>query len=300
MNRFFGVNNIPRGHTDDSIVPGCMVLEGGAFRVLYSEGVLDALMEENINLQTTIGVSGGAMNGVNYVSGQIGRSARLNLSYRHDSNYVGTQAYAHNDGIIGFDFLFKGKFEQEEPWDIQSFYREERRFIAVATNVDTGHPEFLEKGECTDIARAVQGSASMPFVSKPVELEGKRYLDGGCSLNIPYQWAIDEGFDSIVVVRTRDKSFRKKNHTHKVLNDTYYHQYPNLAYALTHSHERYNAECDRLDQLEKEGRIFVIAPSDPIHISRLESNMDKLGQLYYMGYEDAKGQMEALKAYLGM
>lgn len=300
MEQFFGVKNIPVGHTDDSIIPGCIVLEGGAFRVLYSEGVLDALMEENINLDTTIGVSGGAMNGVNYVSGQIGRSARLNLSYRHDSNYVGTKAYAHNDGIIGFDFLFKGKYEQEEPWDIQSFYRKERRFIVVATNVETGKPEFLEKGECIDIARAVQASASMPFLSKPVELEGKQYLDGGCSLNIPYQWAIEEGFDRIVVVRTRDRLYRKNSHDHKLLNETYYRQYPQLADALSHSHERYNEECDKLDALEKAGRIFVIAPSDPVDVSRLEGNMDKLGQLYYMGYEDAKGQMKALKAYLGI
>lgn len=295
---FFGVKNLPKGHADDSVIPGCIVLEGGAFRVVYSEGVLDALMEENINLQTTIGVSGGAMNGLNYVSGQIGRSARLNLAYRHDHQYIGRKAISGNGGIVGFDFLFRGKFEQEEPWDIEAFYNQKRRYVAVATNVETGQAEYLEKGEYTDIARVVQASASMPFVSKPVELDGRFYLDGGCSVKIPYQWALDEGFDNIVIVRTRDVLYRKKQHTHKRIHYGFYRHYPNLARSLSTSNERYNQECDAIDRLEKEGKVFVIAPSEPVHIARMETNMDKLGQLYYMGYQDAKGKIKALRAYL--
>lgn len=106
--RFSGISKLPNGNTSNKIVPGCIVLEGGAFRGLYTSGVLDALMQFEINMQCTVGTSAGALNGFNYVAGQIGRSARINLGYRHDSRYVGLEAFKNNKGIIGFDFLMKG------------------------------------------------------------------------------------------------------------------------------------------------------------------------------------------------
>ena len=54
----------------------------------------------------------------------------------------------------------------------------------------------------------------------------------------------------------------------------------------------------RLEQLAKEGRIYLVSPSVPMRISRLEKDMEKLGHLYARGYKDAKDQMEQLKAYL--
>ena len=43
--RFSGISKLPNGNTSNKIVPGCIVLEGGAFRGLYTSGVLDALMQ---------------------------------------------------------------------------------------------------------------------------------------------------------------------------------------------------------------------------------------------------------------
>ena len=98
--RFSGISKLPNGNTSNKIVPGCIVLEGGAFRGLYTSGVLDALMQFEINMQCTVGTSAGALNGFNYVAGQIGRSARINLGYRHDSRYVGLEAFKINKGIF--------------------------------------------------------------------------------------------------------------------------------------------------------------------------------------------------------
>ena len=85
MEVYSKLDQIPCGIASNKTIDGCIVLEGGAFRGLYTAGVLDALMENDINLSCTIGVSAGAMNGVNYVAGNIGRTARINLKYRHDS-----------------------------------------------------------------------------------------------------------------------------------------------------------------------------------------------------------------------
>ena len=284
-----GLDSIPTGRAKNWIVPGCMVLEGGAFRGVYTSGVLDALMQANINLQTTIGVSAGALVGLNYVSGQIGRAARIT-------------AMKNNKGVIGFDYMFSDDIDGVEPFDKDRLMRSERRFLAVAANLRTGKEEMFEAGKCEDIFLASQASASMPYVSKPIQIGEDLYLDGGCCCKVPYQWALDEGFDKIVVVRTRDRGFRKeitplKNHA---AANTVYRHYPDFADAVEHSDEMYNAQCDELERLEQEGRIFTIAPSRPVDISRLEGDMDKLGSLYDLGYMDARNRLNALAEYLGL
>lgn len=295
---FSGIDNLPKGDAPDSIVPGCIVLEGGAFRGVYSEGVLDAFMEAGLNFQCTIGVSAGALNGHNYVGGHIGRAARVNLKFRHDPRYVGKDAIKKNSGIIGFDFAFK-EYNKTEPFNIDRFKNPARRFVAVATNCITGKPVYFEKGKCRNIVKAVRASATMPYVSKPVMIDGIPYLDGGCSVKVPYQWALDEGFKKIIVVRTRVREYRRKESSgSNKLAGMLYHKYPEFAESLRTSNSRSNMECDEMDNLEKEGKIFVIAPSKYMKISRIEGDMEKLGDYYYLGYNDGKNVLDKLKKYL--
>lgn len=297
MRAYKNVENLPIGHASDKVTPGCIVLEGGAFRGVYTSGVLDRLMQADMNMQCTIGVSAGAMNGYNYVSGQIGRSGRINLTYRHDSRYIGYKALWQNRGITGFDFLFN-ELGDELPFDQESFDRPERRFVAVATNCITGKPVYFEKGKCEDIRKAIQASASVPIASKMVHIGGSPYLDGGCSVKIPIDWALSEGFEKIVVVRTRDRAYRKPPQRMSALIERLYNTYPILARELEEETKRYNTLCDHVDALEREGRIFVIAPTRPVRIMRFEGDMERLGALYQLGYCDAGGRLHALEKYL--
>lgn len=298
IRKFSGMADLPKGSAPEGVIPGCMVLEGGAFRGLYGEGVLDALMEEGINLSCTIGVSAGAMNGYNYVSGQIGRSARGNLGYRHDPRYIGLPAMKNNKGIIGFDFIM-GEFERLDPFDEERFYRKDRRFIAVATDLETGKSVFFEKGICSDIRQAIRASASMPYLSKPVMADGRKCLDGGCSVKIPYKWAIDEGYEKIVIIKTMPEDHRRKEKALETrLSWLYGRRYPAFAQMLKSSLIRANGECEEISRLKKEGRVFLISPSKLMDINMVEGDMEKLGALYYLGREDAQKAMPALKKYL--
>lgn len=295
---YSGIDSLPRGKASDHLTQGCLVLEGGAFRGVYTSGVLDALMEADINIACTIGVSAGAMNGMNYTAGQIGRAGRINLTYRHDPRYVGLKAIQANRGIIGFDFLMDG-VETWEPFDWDAFNRPERRFVAVATNCLTGQTEYFEKGSGVDIRKAVQASASMPYVSEPVDVDGIPCLDGGCSVKIPLRWAMDQGFEKIVVVRTRPNGFRSKvKERSKHLAQRVYRGYPAFAEVLGNTAQRYNQLCGELELLRRSGRVFVISPSSHFTVARLEKDMEKLGAFYYLGYNDGKNQLDALKAYL--
>jgi len=288
--------DIPKGTAKDLITEGCLVLEGGAFRGLYTQGFLDAMMVNDINMRCVIGVSAGALGGMNYVSGQIGRSARINLGYRHDRRYVGTKAMLHSHSILDVGFLTEERGILE-PLDKERFGQPDRRFIAAATNCLTGETAYFEKGKCSDIIKAVRASATMPFISPMVKINHIPYLDGGCSCKIPYQWALDQEYKKIIVIRTREPSYRKKEKKSSAAFRLY-HKYPEFAQKLTDSSRDYNRQCTEIEKLHAEGRLMRIAPSEPVTVSRIEGDMEKLGALYWLGWNDCISNLDQIRAYL--
>ena len=294
---FSRIDELPKGRASDKLTKGCIVLEGGAFRGLYTSGVLDALMTADINMQTTIGVSAGAMNGLIYTAGLIGLSGLVGLRYRHDSRYVGLKAIRKNNGIIGFDFAFR-ILEKVNAHHGEQVYSQDRRFVAVATNCLTGEPMYYERENCSNIFQAVQASASMPYISRMVAVDETPCLDGGCSMKIPYQWALDQEIDKIIVVKTRPASFRRTIKEKNSMPYRFYRSHPEFAEVLAGSAKRYNRQCDELERLKEEGRIFLIEPSGEVTVERLEKDMEKLGSLYIMGYEDGKNAVSELKNYV--
>ena len=329
------IADIPRGQASEALVPGCLVLEGGAFRGLYTQGFLDVMMEQGLNLSCVIGVSAGALAGINYVSGQIGRSARTNIAYRHDSRYIGARSLWHSHSILDVGFLTEDRGVLE-PLDRARFDRPQQRYVAVATNCETGEAAYFEKGHCRDILLAARASATMPFISPMVMIDGVPYLDGGCSCAIPYQWALDQGFEKIVVIRTRDAAFRDQDRVRRqadALAEGYvkrklpgagrvyraypafaeglarreqnaanriYRSYPALTAALSDGVRRYNRQCDELERLHKAGRLLHICPSRPIDVGTIEGDTDKLRDLYFRGRGDCLAMLSALRRYLGL
>jgi predicted patatin/cPLA2 family phospholipase len=329
------VADIPHGRASETLAPGCLVLEGGAFRGLYTQGFLDAMMENDLNLSCVVGVSAGALAGVNYVAGQIGRSARTNLMYRHDSRYIGAKSLLHSHSLLDVGFLTEDRGVLE-PLDRARFDRPDRRFVAVATNCETGEAVYFEKGQCSDILLAARASATMPFISPVVMIDGVPYLDGGCSCAIPYRWAMEQGYEKIVVIRTREASFRCSDRTRRrtdaagergilrklpgvrhVLRvypavreqlmrrrqsamNRIYHSYPALAAAFMDSFRRYNAQCDELETLDRHGRLMHICPSQPVRVGRIEGDVNKLRDLYFLGRDDCLRILPDLRRYLNI
>ena len=295
--KYSKIDMIPTGQASDKLVEGCLVLEGGAFRGLYTQGFLDAMMLKDLNLSCVIGVSAGALGGLNYVSGQIGRSARTNLSYRHDSRYVGVKALIHSHSILDVGFLTEDRGILE-PLDTERFYRPEQRFVAVATNCLTGKPACFEKGRCGKyLMDGVRASATMPYISPMLRINGKPYLDGGCSCAIPYRWAMKQGYRKILVIRTRDVTFRKGKRAVSPARRIYRH-YPELAKRLAQSDIRYDRQCDEVELLHQQGRLLRLAPSRPVNVGRVEPDVEKLGELYWMGHTDCLLHLREIRSYL--
>ena len=275
-----------------------LVLEGGAMRSLYTSGVLDVFMNNNIDIDCTVGVSAGALVGSNYVSNQKGRTANININYCKDSKYIGVGAIKNNKGLIGFDYLF-GEIAKDNPFDEKEFFSTKKRFVTGVTNCITGKTEYFDK-DLKNTYKLLQASSSMPLVSKIVEINGKPYLDGAIDCNVPIDWALDQGYEKIVVVLTRNKEYRKQPLSNKMkkMYNLVYKKYPNLLKTMYDRPNKYNENYDEIEKLERENRIFVFRPKNNVDISRLERDQDKLRDLYEEGIDEAEKQLENLKKYL--
>ena len=276
-----------------------LLLEGGALRGVFTSGVLDVWMEHNLYFPVVAAVSAGGLNAVNYLARQPGRSAQINLHYRKDPRYAGPLALFRNKGLFGLDFIING-LTGREPFDAATYAASPQQLFVVATSVDTGQPAFFEKGHCSDFTRAVIASASMPLVSWPVKIDGKAYLDGGCSCPIPLDWALKQGYHRIVVVTTREKGYRKPMTSQRMVDlfSDFYAAHPRFLAALLAQDLRYNALMDQIDRLEAEGRIFVVRPQRPVTVDRMEKDRAKLLALVNEGREEVKTTLPALQQYL--
>ena len=277
-----------------------LLLEGGSLRGLYTAGALDTLMEEDLYFPAVAGVSAGALNAVNYVAHEPGRSASINLRYRNDPRYFGPMAAFNGGSLFGLNFMLRD-IPQVVPFDSETFYHGGQRMVAVATCLQTGKAAYFEKGKTDfDFLEAVRASASLPLVSVPVHIGKFSYLDGGCSCPIPLEWAQTEGFAKIVIITTRHKGFRKTMPGQRMINlyDDFYGDKTLFLATLLTQEVRYNALMDQIDALEAAGQLFVLRPSQPIEIGRFEKNTERLLDLYNRGRREMRDQLDALRAYL--
>ena len=230
-----------------------LVLEGGAMRGLYTAGVIDTFLKEKIDVDTIIGVSAGALFGMNYKSKQIGRVLRYNKAYVGNKDYMGVYSFLKTGNVMNEEFCFEKLIDDLDPIDYQSYQESPVDFYAVVTNLQTGKAEYklLDTLDNYDQVEYLRASGSMPFVSHIIQVNGHEYLDGGCSDSIPIKKMLEMDVDKIIVVLTRPLDYRKKP-SNKHLNKLFYHQYPHFVETLNNRYLNYNASLDLITKLEKE------------------------------------------------
>lgn len=275
-----------------------LVLEGGGMRGLYTAGVLDVLMENNISVDSVAGVSAGALFGINFKSKQIGRVLRYNLKYAGISENLGLKSLLKTGDLMSKQFYFDDLPYKLDVMDDETYRNNPTEFYAVISNLITGCAEYksiddIKNYECMEYLRA---SGSLPFVSKPVIINNIPYLDGGVCDSIPVQHYIDDGYDKIIVVLTRPAGHRKKGNIH--FTKLFYKNYPLFAEALKSRNKYYSAQCDLVDKLETDKRIFVIRPTEHIKTKTTEKRRQVLQAAYNLGVKDSSEKLNDLFKYL--
>lgn len=187
-----------------------LVLEGGAMRGMYTAGALDVLLENDINFDGIIGTSAGAVFGVNFLSRQDGRVIRYNCRFNGDRNYMGIKPLLKSGDFFNTEYAYYKVPNELDIFDDEAYQKSGVPFYATVTDVKTGKPEYLKVESVLRDMEMLRASASMPFISKPVIIGGRAYLDGGISDSIPFEHFSEMGYKKQVVILTRDMNYRKK------------------------------------------------------------------------------------------
>lgn len=276
-----------------------MVLEGGALRGGFTAGVLDYFMEKGLKFPYVVGVSAGACNLLGYAAHQIGYTKNCMIQREANNQYFGVNQLIHAKTIINLDRIFYEYPYHQLPFDFQTFFNSDIRTEFVVTNCDTGQAEYLhENRDKHRLDTLGKASASVPLFSKMVELDGKKYLDGGLSDSIPITRAITQGFLKNVVILTRRHGvIPTMNYYQRILYQTFYKDFPALLDTIFNRPVMYEQQLILLNCLQEDGKVFVIRPELP-EIKRFETDPDKLESYYNHGLQIAKSCWKDLQSYL--
>ena len=208
-----------------------LVLSGGGARGFAQLGVLKALEESDIDIDLIVGTSIGTVIGGFYSSGYTvkeieeiindfdwERALSLTNKYQRTSLFLEQKKIQDRslltiplDGIkpeILPTSFSNGQYLSEKINTLilnsryntkQNFSELKYPFISVATDLNTGDKVLLKKG---NLSESIKASLTFPLLYTPINIDGRKLVDGGLSANIPTLTAKDEGADFTVIVNS--------------------------------------------------------------------------------------------------
>ncbi|MFC5404340.1 patatin-like phospholipase family protein [Cohnella soli] len=275
-----------------------LVLEGGGMRGVYTAGVLEYFMEQDVYFPYTVGVSAGACMAASYLSRQHGRNKLINTEWVADPRYLSWRNFWTKRQLFGMDFIFDEIPNSLVPLDYKTFREAGEELAVGTTDIETGETVYYRKSEPgIDMMKVMRASSSLPFIAPIVEYGGRRLLDGGISDPIPLRQAEKDGYARNVVILTRNADYRKSRNKFTWIVKRAYRRFPVFVKILLSRHNIYNGLVDYVREQERDGKCFVIRPITPLAVGRMERDPVKLEVLYRQGYEDAKRLLPSLRAW---
>ena len=277
-----------------------LVLEGGSMRGMFSAGVLDVFMEENIHIDGIIGVSAGALFGPNYFSKQKGRALRYNKKFCKDLRNMSFLSFLLTGNLVNKKFAYYDITTKYDVFDNETYMKNNTGYYVTVTNVETGQTEYLELKDVLKDMEILRATAAIPIVCKIVTINHKKYLDGGVGDSIPVLKCKEMGYDKIIVVLTRQKDYRKKPLNEKMMKlvEIIYKKYPKFIEIMANRYQRYNETVELIQQMEKNNEIFVIRPNKTLDLPTIVRDPDLIQEVYNLGECVGKERITALKEYL--
>lgn len=275
-----------------------LILQGGGMRSMYTCGVLDAFMDNDLYINNIYAVSAGCYSALSYLSRQRGRTFRINTKYLNDKRYINMGRLITRGSAVNTDFIFNDVFNELDLFDYDSFKNNCGEFYAVSTDCSTGEALYARVRDLKKDVEYVKASAALPLFTKLVSVDGKLLTDGGISDCVPVKKAIEDGFVNNIVILTvpRDFSFGK-NKLMKFYKMKY-KKFPNLLKTMEERPSMYNDTLKYIDNLEKENKILVIRPKENLNISNLEKDVDKINRIYEMGYKDGLEYIDRVRSFI--
>ena len=277
-----------------------LVLEGGGMKGIYTAGVLDFFLEKEINFSSCYGVSAGACCLCSYLSGQKKRAYRINVDYLDQKAYCSVESLIKTGDLFGVDMCYSLIPDYLDPYDYDAFSRYQGKAYAVVTNIKTGKPEYMPLKDMHQDTIAVRASSSLPLVARNVKIGDELYLDGGVSDSIPIRRSMKDGNRKNVIILTKEEGYVRQpaNGAELALIRARYMRYPKVYECMRERHLTYNNTLQYIEEMQSQGKVFVIRPKQKSNVGRVEKDKAKLDALYEEGYRDAENCYMELLEYL--
>lgn len=276
-----------------------LILEGGGMRGVYTAGVLEYFMENDLYFPYVIGVSAGACQGSSYVARQPGRNRQVTIDYVSHQDYISYRNLLVKKELFGMDFIFDKLPNELVPFDFDTFNSAAETFLVGTTDCKTGEPVYFNKNDVPDdFLKIIRASSTLPFMAPAIEFQGRTLMDGGIADPIPIRKSQTDGVLKNVIILTKPKGYRKKKSSFSWLPRYVYKEYHGLNNALETRYKSYNETLDYIEELEAKQEVFVIRPTQNLKVGRVERNSVKLTQMYDLGYEDAKQSFHQMDDWL--
>ena len=274
-----------------------IILEGGTFRPIFSCGVMDALLSENIVLPYCIGVSAGIANAISYISKQPQRNLEIMQKYRNDKRYMSRQNLKESKSIFGLDFVFGEIPQKLVPFDRDTFFSYNGTCLVGVTNAETGEAEYKNAMDMDEDYTMIRATCALPMFFPAIELDGQKYYDGGIADPIPVKKALEDGCDKVLIVLTQPRGFVKRYGKYDKMGARMLgRKYPEMKKMIQSRPERYNETVQYCESLAKEGKAMIIRPNHLLN--SFESDIRKIEMAYWHGYRMTKERMKKIKKFL--
>ncbi len=278
-----------------------LVVEGGGMKCAYNAGILDAFLDHKITFDYCIGVSGGSGNVASYIAGQRGRNLRFFTDHIHSPKYFGLKSLLRTGNLFGLDYIYSELTNStgEDPLDFAAIMKNPTEYEVVATNALTGEAKYFGKEDMKqDDYKPIMASSAIPAACRPVEIDGIPYYDGGIADAIPVRHALEKGCDRLVVILSKRRDYVRKPQGMRFLYSTICRKYPKIIEAIDQRHITYTKNQKEVFDLEKEGKAFVFAPSEPIKVGTYSMDEEIERKLYDLGMKDFADQQDALQQFM--
>ena len=279
-----------------------LIFEGGGMRAAFSCGISNTLLENGIYFDYVAGISAGSSMTVNYIARDQVRTKRSFVELAADPNFGGWKTFLRGKGFFNSEYIYEQTSMpgQALPLNFDFFMANPTKFRIIAYDLEADAPRVFANGdikELADLMKIVRSSSSLPIFMPPTYYEGKTYYDGGVLGGIPLDIAIEEGYDRFFIIRTQERSYRKKPVKHTGLIKWFFRKHPGLVDRILTRPQVYNDTCDLIDRLEAQGKAYVVYPED-MKVSNREKNVDVLEGLYRQGLDIGKRDLEKWKKFI--
>lgn len=267
-----------------------LIIEGGGMRSAYASGALVALFDLGYRkFDVVAGTSAGACCAINFIGGQPLQNFKILHEYLPTTKFINYLYSFSTKSVVDINFLLDEVLAKHVPLPLKEFYASPTKLYITATDCETGQAVYFEGHEHNpdQLMERLRASCAMPYLFRhKVFLNGKRHVDGGVSVSIPIQKAIDENCKEIFVISTRPEGYRKKPNPFGWLNYIFFPFHPKMAKALNERWKEYNSTLEWLENPPADVKVTLIRPKGKFSLGRTTKNRDKIKAGYEMGYKN--------------